>query len=123
MTGDRVMRVASAMRRELASAFLYESKNPFFQGLVVTKVEVSKDLRIATVFYTARITGEALPGGMETHLRKASHHWGKLLRDRLGLKYLPELRFRYDTSVEKMERIEELLRQIKEGEGEEEGDK
>ena len=44
-----------------------------------------------------------------------------LLGERLRVKHLPELRFRYDDSGVKGARIEEILRHLKEGNGTEGG--
>jgi ribosome-binding factor A len=112
MSRMRPQKVASAIKRELAHACLYESENPLFREVVITNVEVSKDLRVANVYYTNYLNPGRDRKNMELQLRKASPHFIRLLRSRLSMKYFPELRFHYDTSIERMEKIDTILREI-----------
>ncbi|GIL02240.1 MAG: ribosome-binding factor A [Alphaproteobacteria bacterium] len=74
----------------------------------VTEVAMSPDLRIATVFVSP------LGGGDPQPLIKALAANARLIRGRLSpalrqLKYMPELRFRADTSFDTYARIDALL--------------
>jgi len=112
MSKLRPQKVASALKRELAHACLYESDNPLFKEVVITHVEISKDLRVATVYYTNYLNPERDRKKMDEQLRKAAPHFIRFLRSRMSMKYFPELRFRYDTSIERMEKIDTILREI-----------
>ena len=72
MSRLRPQKVASTIKRELAHACLYESENPLFRELVITHVEISKDLRVATVYYTNYINPDRDRKLMEQQLKKAS---------------------------------------------------
>lgn len=112
MSRQRPQKVASTLKRELAHACLYESENPLFREVVITHVEVSKDLRVATVYYTNYVNPDKDRKEMERQLKKASPHFIRFLRSRMTMKYFPELRFQYDTSIERMARIDTILREI-----------
>ena len=88
-------------------------KDPRVAGLVtVTGVDVSRDLRSATVFVSVlgteeeRVTTMAALVDVAIHLRG---HVGRALR----LRAAPSLTFKYDESVQRAARIESLLAQVK----------
>jgi ribosome-binding factor A len=69
---------------------------------------MSPDLRLATSFVRPfrGEGGEALVAALENHRRFIRGR----LSPRLGLKFMPNLRFRLDTSVDYAEHIDRLLR-------------
>lgn len=107
-------RVAAAIREEVAT-FLQEGvKDPRIVGLVtVTAVDVTRDLRHATVFVSIMGTDEEKQSTVEGLESLAGH-----LRSRLGkalrLRSAPEIVFRQDPSVARAARIEALLAGLKE---------
>ena len=75
----------------------------------VSEVRMSPDLKIATVFVSPLGSRDA--GGVVEALNKHA----KFVRGRVSptlrqMKYMPEFRFRLDTSYDNMARIDELLR-------------
>ncbi len=104
----RKQRVADLIGREIASLLLTELNDPRARGLTVSDVELSADMRMATIYVSA-------PGDCDIEeMLKALRHAGGFLRKRLArqvhLKYLPRLQFRYDASLDRSDRIEQLLR-------------
>jgi len=112
----RPERVASVIREEIASAILFESKDPGLKGISVTAVRVSADLRIAWVSYQVH---DSSPGGClaaQKGLVRATSYLRSCLRSRLRLRILPELRFEMDDRLDAAQRIEEILGEM-EGSG------
>ena len=75
----------------------------------VSEVRMSPDLKIATAYVT--------PLGLPDHqaVIEALNRHAKFIRGRLGgplrqMKYMPEVRFRDDTSFDNYKKIDELLR-------------
>ena len=95
--------------------------DPRLGFVTLTGVEVSPDLRHATVFYSVL-------GAEEQHeqTRVALRHAGGHLRGVLGrevrLKYLPELTFREDPAIVHGQRVEEIIRTLHRPEGPEGGE-
>ncbi len=112
MSSPRTMKVASSIKRELAELLLFESRNPLFKEIVITRVEVSKDLRVAHVFYTNYIRRDIDRKKLDEQLERAAPYFIRQLRGRFTMKHFPELRFRYDTELEQVERIEDILKDI-----------
>lgn len=110
----RVRRVGEAVREEIASLLSGEVKDPRAAGAIVTRVEMSNDLR------SARVHVRLLEGGGDRARRDAfvgalGGASGMLRREvtrRLGLRYAPELRFLYDEGLDGTQRVEELLAEI-----------
>ncbi len=106
-------RVAEAIREEVATFLAEGAKDPRIRAFVtVTAVDVTRDLRHATVFVSLmgdeadkKKTVEGL-ASVATHLRS---ELGKSLR----LRSAPEIHFRADESVARASRIESLLAQIR----------
>jgi ribosome-binding factor A len=106
-------RVAEAIRSEVATFLNEDAKDPRLQGLVtVTSVEVTRDLRHANVFVSILGSDAERSATLDGLSSLAGH-----LRSRLGrslrLRLAPEVEFRYDESVARAARINELLAQIK----------
>ncbi len=110
MTSQRMKKVESLILREVSDILLNEIKDPRVDGVTPTEARVSADLQNATIYYQCKAVGEELEvkaAGLESARRKVKTMVGK----RVKLKFLPDIKFRYDSSLEHAERIEELLRE------------
>lgn len=101
------------MRTALASILMTELKDPRLQqGLVtITQVETTRDLQSAVVWVSVLGTDEETESVIEAlnHSRGFIKH---LLRERVVLKYLPDLQFRLDKSGRYAAHINQLLKQV-----------
>ena len=104
----RKQRVADQIGREIASLLLTELNDPRTQGLTVSGVDLSPDMRMATIHVSA--PGECDIDEMLKALQHAVGFLRKRLARRVHLRYLPRLQFRYDPSLDRNDRIEQLLR-------------
>src|SRR6185436_6763206 len=106
-------RVAEAIRTEVATFLAEDAKDPRIQGLVtVTSVEITRDLRHADVDISILGTDTERQATLDGLASLAGHlraHVGRNLRLRLD----PEITFKYDESIARAARINELLGQIK----------
>jgi ribosome-binding factor A len=113
---NRAQRVAGVMKRELAQLLARRLRDPRLTGLVsVTDVEVSNDLSVAKVYVSILETGETREQTLRA-LESASGFVRSELAHALGLREVPEIRFKFDDSIERGSRVEELLRKIERGE-------
>jgi ribosome-binding factor A len=107
----RATRVSERVREELAWLLTREVRDPRVSGVIVSRVEMTDDLKMARV-YVRMLTGgdasEALEG-----LKRTSSMLRRELTKKVGLRYAPELRFFYDDGLDKTSRIEELLEEVK----------
>jgi ribosome-binding factor A len=108
-TGARPERVAEEFREVLAEE-IPKLKDPRVGFVTVTHVDVSPDLRRATVFYTVM-------GQDKDHRRtragllSARSHLRAVLGHEVRLKFTPELEFEEDVGLTQIERVNQLLRE------------
>lgn len=109
----RQIRVAELLREEVAE-ILQKMKDPRVGFASITRVEVSPDLRHARVMVSVLGDPEARERTLEA-LESARGYIRATLAERLHLRFVPEVVFSLDRSIEHGARIQELLREIKEG--------
>jgi ribosome-binding factor A len=112
--GTRAKRVAEGVRKEIATLLSSGVKDPRAAGAVVTRVEVTDDIRSARVYVRllAGAEDEARRRELVSALRRAAGMMRREVAQRLRLRFAPELRFFYDEGVDATTRIEELLNEI-----------
>lgn len=108
----RQPRVAQAIQKEISQMVLRELKDPRLGFVTITQIEVTKDLRIARVFYSV-MGNEPARQSSQRALEAAKGFIRKRLGERLRLRYTPELQFILDDSIEKHLRITKLLNDLK----------
>ena len=110
---DRPTRVAEEFRRELSALLARGLKDPRVTGFItVTGAKMSPDLREATAYVSVHADGPVRDRTMEG-LRAAAAFLQREVSRALGLRYTPHLRFVYDESVERGDRIDRLLREAR----------
>lgn len=109
---QRQLRVGEQVRHALASIFQRGAiMDPMLSGIVltVTEVRMSADLKIATCFIAPLVEADG------DQIVKALNHHARFIRGEIThelrqLKYMPEFRFRVDTSFDNFAKIDALLR-------------
>ncbi len=89
--------------------------DPGIGFVTVTRVQVTPDLQLARVFYTA-LGSEAERRETARALNRALPFLRRQVGESLRLRRVPVLQFLYDKSIANQERVEELLREIHEAE-------
>jgi len=105
--GARAERVGEEFREVLAEQ-IQKLKDPRVGFVTVTGVKVTPDLRHAFVLYTS-YGDEAARAGTRAALRSAGPHLRAVLGREVRLKFVPELEFEEDRSIERAERIDHLI--------------
>ena len=109
--GSRPDRVADQIRSELAMLLAREVHDPGIGFVTLTRVQVSPDLQLARVFYTALGDDKARKNRARA-LERAAPFLRRQIGSRLRLKRVPELKFVYDESIAGQDRIEQLLNEL-----------
>jgi ribosome-binding factor A len=120
---DRTARVNEVVREVLADE-LERLADPQLGLLTVTGVEVTPDLRQATVYYSALIPSEGEaeyeirgghlppPNTIAGALSAARPHLQAAIGRQVRMKYTPQLLFREDPAIRTGARVDEILRQL-----------
>jgi ribosome-binding factor A len=108
MPTHRSLRMAEAIREVVATAILSEVADPRVHSVTVLRVEVSRDLRQASVYVsimgTEHLRNRALNG-----LKHATGFLQARVAARLQIRFTPVLSFKYDDSVKKSAEIARLI--------------
>lgn len=117
----RKQRVAKLLKEEISRLLQREVKDARIGMVTVTDVEVTADLKYATVYFHA--SGD---DGRKTEALEGLSSAAGFLRSRLGrelrLRRVPELRFAIDPTLERAARINELLSEVRASEQQGEGE-
>jgi ribosome-binding factor A len=111
--GYRPDRVGDQIREELSAMLSRgEVHDPQIGFITLTQVKVSPDLQLARVFYTS--LGDP-PTRQKTAaaLSRATPFLRRQIGERLRLRRVPVLEFRFDESIAHQDRIEQILRELK----------
>lgn len=101
-------RVAAELRREVAVLVHEAVRDHALPSVSVSDVEVTRDLEHATVWITALLPEQGPPA--VKLLKDAAKEFRRELSRGMRMRSVPELHFKYDDSVDRGERIEQLLR-------------
>lgn len=113
----RAERVAATAQRILSGVMSRELRDPRVSKVVITKVEMNDDLRVASVYF--QLLGvEAQPDSAPVKealagLENCKGFLRKELGAQLQIKFTPELRFLFDTSLSTLLRINEILQNVR----------
>ncbi|MGY6566677.1 MAG: 30S ribosome-binding factor RbfA [Halomonadaceae bacterium] len=106
----RTDRVGDQLQKELAVLIQREVKDPRLGMVTVSGVTVSRDLGYADVYVT--LLGEDSPERIKENLKVLKQAAGFLrsqIARRIKLRHVPELRFHYDESVVRGQRLSSLI--------------
>jgi ribosome-binding factor A len=110
--GYRPDRVGDQIREELSELLSRgEVHDPGIGFITLTRVKVTPDLQLARVYYTTLGDPHA-----RRETAKALHRATPFIRRQIGarlrLRRVPEFEFRFDESIERQDRIEQILQSL-----------
>jgi ribosome-binding factor A len=107
----RADRVGGLIQQLLSDLLRRDISDPRLQMATITQVKVSKDLRLARIYFAAA-GGTTVAEDAARGFRSAAGFIKRCLGPQLGLRYMPELEFFYDDSFDHGARIDRLLKSI-----------
>jgi ribosome-binding factor A len=117
--GPRIERVGEEFREILAEE-IPKLKDPRIGFVTVTGVKVTADLRRAWVYYTA-FGDDKERASTRAGLRSAVPRLRGVIGKQVRMKFLPELAFEEDATLEQAATIDRLIARLNAGEDGEEG--
>ncbi len=109
--GFRRDRVGDQIRAEISALLAREVHDPGIGFVTITRVQVTADLQLARVFYTA-LGEQAARRNSAKALQRAAPFLRHQIGQRLRLRRVPVIEFAYDESIERQLRVEQLLHEI-----------
>lgn len=107
MSRGRPRKVADLIQREIADLLRHEVRDPRVGLVTLTSVDVAPDLSHAKIFFT--LLDSKQKDETTRALQRAAGFLRSQLSHRLTMYTTPELRFVYDESVERGDRLSRLI--------------
>ena len=104
----RVNKLDSILLREISMIIMKDINDPKLGFPTVTEVDVTPDLTTAKVYVSFLGKNYKKRDGIEA-LRRAKGHIKSELAKRIKIRRIPDLTFLVDDTLDKAERIEEIL--------------
>lgn len=105
----RLQRIADRIKEEISEMLVTgQISDPRILGIFVTDVNVDRELAFANIFVSA-LEGEVSQEEIMEGLEHASGFLRSTLAKRIELRTFPRLRFYWDPTPEKAERLERLI--------------
>jgi ribosome-binding factor A len=105
-------RVSGLIQQVLSEILKRDIGDPRLKMATVTEVEVSRDLKLARIYFTT-------PGGKQKKdeaikgFNSARGFIKRILAQEIDIKYMPDIKFFYDDSLEYGAHIDELIKLTK----------
>ena len=112
---ERKRRVGELLRAEISELILRNIKDPRIGFVSITAVEMSPDLRYATVYYHVLGSDKDVKSST-AGLRSAKGYIRREIGRRLSLRYTPEITFKYDDTLDYAWHLESVLKTVAEKE-------
>lgn len=109
---SRSDRVGGLIQKVLAEILQKDIKDPRLKTATITQVVVSRDLKLARIYFTTA-DGEQKKDAAIEGFARARGFIKRILAHELELKYMPDIKFFYDASLEYGLRIDNLIRLTK----------
>jgi len=108
----RLTRIGDRFQKELSEMLVKEEiRDPRLAGIMITDVNVDRELAYADIYVSA-VEGEVRSQEVLLGLESASGFIRKMLAERIELRSFPKLRFHWDVTPERADRIEQLIAAI-----------
>ncbi len=109
---SRVEKVTQALKKEISNIIHEELKDPRVGFVTVTRLEMSRDLRWARIYYSV-LGDSGEKENTKVALENASGFIRKQIGQRLKLRLVPEIVFKEDKSIEYSIHLQEEIDKLK----------
>jgi ribosome-binding factor A len=107
----RADRVAALILKVLSESLQKKVKDPRLEMAVITSVKMSRDIKTARIYYS--VSGsERAKADAKKGFQEARGYIKRVLAKQLGLRYMPDIKFFYDESIDYGSKIEGLIKSI-----------
>jgi len=105
---NRAQRIADRIQEEISEMLIFDIQDPNLAGASVTDVTVDRELAYADI-YISSVQGSESAENILNGFQRASGFLRSELARRIDLRTFPQLRFHWDPTPERAEKIEKLL--------------
>jgi ribosome-binding factor A len=117
----RLLRLSEVVKERASRAILYELKDPRLGFVTVTGVKLASDLTQCVILWSVIGTSGA-KSKTEHALESSRGYIQSAVAKAMGTRKTPRLYFRHDPSLEKAQKVNEILAKLRRERGEDGGD-
>ncbi|MFW5892978.1 MAG: 30S ribosome-binding factor RbfA [Bacillota bacterium] len=118
-----IPRLESDIERAITRILREDAKDPDIGFITVTDVELTNDLSYLTIHYTVLEDSEHSKETVKNALERSNKFLRTALAQKVHLRKMPELRFRYDVTLDRAIRIKEGLDKVMKKDSDKDGEK
>jgi len=116
LAGKRAVRVGDQILKEIALLLLNRVKDPRVQGVTMTGINLSNDLKLARVYFSVMGNKSEIERAL-AGLNSAKGFIKREIGLRMQLRYVPEIKFLHDASLESGSHLDRIFEEIQKDEG------
>ena len=110
--GIRSERVEGQLKKEISRILLEDLKDPRIGFVTITRIDLTKNLRYARIYFSILGDDDAKEESL-AGIKSSIGYIRKLIAERMNLRYVPELYFKLDNSIEYSINLEKTFERIK----------
>lgn len=111
LAGKRSVRVGDQILKEVAEFVALKVRDPRVSGVTLTGIRMSDDLKNARIFYSIMGNEQDIKR-IQQGLDSAKGFIKRHLGHKVALRYIPDIIFQYDPTLEMGNQIEKLFQKI-----------
>ncbi len=112
LAGKRAVRVGDQLLKEMAELLMKKVNDPRVKRTTLTGIHLSDDLKHARIYYSV-LGGDQAVREAQAGLDSAKGFIKRELSLRMALKYIPEIIFKHDRTLEMGDHMEKLFETLK----------
>jgi ribosome-binding factor A len=112
LAGKRAVRVGDQLLKEMAELLMKKVRDARVKGTTLTGIHLSNDLRNARVYFSV-LGDEQAVRDAQAGLDSAKGYIKREIGFRLALKYIPDIVFKHDRTLEMGDHMEKLFETLK----------
>jgi len=112
LAGKRAVRVGDQLLKEIAGLLIQKVRDPRVKGTTLTGIHLSNDLKNARVYFSVLGDDQAVRDA-QAGLDSAKGYIKREIGRRLALKYIPDIVFKHDRTLEMGDHMEKLFETLK----------
>ena len=112
LAGKRAVRVGDQILRGVADLLMHKVKDPRIKGVTLTGIDLSNDLKHAKIFFSV-IGNQDEVIKAQSGLDSAKGYIKREIGRRSELRYMPDISFVHDPTLETGERMERLFDKLR----------
>jgi ribosome-binding factor A len=112
LAGKRAVRVGDQLLKEMAGLLMLKVRDPRVKGITLTGIHLSNDLKNARVYFSVLGDDQAVRDA-QAGLDSAKGYIKREIGFRLALKYIPDIVFKHDRTLEMGDHMEKLFETLK----------